>query len=175
MSMCAVYRHFDATGQLLYVGCAANPSARMGQHVSRSPWATSVTLITVQWHPNKAAALEAETAAIAAESPVFNRLHHPRIPAPKQRTLAGPLLARWFVHRGIDPKALAKRLGVRASTLDDILAGRKSVHAVTAEKIEAATDGWLCRYVWNRDGWCPPHANHQEREQTRWLLSQIQA
>jgi hypothetical protein len=69
---CAVYRHFDGAGTLLYVGCAKDPDERLRTHRRSSPWAADIAKITVEWHPDRAAALAAEDKAIATEYPKWN-------------------------------------------------------------------------------------------------------
>lgn len=80
----SVYRCFDAEGQLLYIGCAQEPTYRMHMHMQTS------TQSAVSWelqermarwdsveYPTKAEARAAERAAILAERPLLNRQHNP--------------------------------------------------------------------------------------------------
>lgn len=73
MTRCALYRHFDATGALLYLGISLSPIERLSQHMSAAPWAEEITTITVQWHPDRKAAEKAEREAILTEKPKNNR------------------------------------------------------------------------------------------------------
>lgn len=68
----AVYRFFDADGALLYVGLTCNPGKRWEQHSAEKLWWSDVAEVTVEQHPNRAAADHAETVAIQAENPRYN-------------------------------------------------------------------------------------------------------
>lgn len=69
---CALYRHFDADGQLLYVGISVNTSRRRIEHLSQAPWLRFQATETVEWLVDREAAEEAETTAIQVEQPIFN-------------------------------------------------------------------------------------------------------
>ena len=71
----AVYKHFHAGDVLAYVGCSKNPDARHDQHLASSPWFLDVVRTEVTWFPSRKEALAAEAAAIAAEKPLFNKVH----------------------------------------------------------------------------------------------------
>jgi predicted GIY-YIG superfamily endonuclease len=71
----ALYRHFDKTGALLYVGIAVDPRKRESAHRSGSEWAPKIHRIELEWFDNRHAARAAERAAIATERPKFNILH----------------------------------------------------------------------------------------------------
>ena len=68
----ALYRLFNAEGELLYIGITANFGQRWTQHAQAKSWWAEVERQTVEWHPYRAAAGAAETAAIAAEGPRYN-------------------------------------------------------------------------------------------------------
>lgn len=68
----ALYRCYDLAGVLLYVGISDNLKARFAQHAADKPWWPEVTRKTVAWHPSRAEAEAAETAAIRAEHPRHN-------------------------------------------------------------------------------------------------------
>jgi len=72
----ALYRFYDATGTLLYVGITADPGSRWRKHAQEKPWWQQITSITLETHPTRAAALEAERQAILAEKPVHNVVHN---------------------------------------------------------------------------------------------------
>ncbi|MEV8610211.1 GIY-YIG nuclease family protein [Amycolatopsis sp. NPDC051373] len=72
----ALYRMYDETGQLLYVGISIDPGKRMAQHRSDKPWFSQVANITVQPMPSRKAALEAERESIKNERPTFNVVHN---------------------------------------------------------------------------------------------------
>lgn len=67
-----LYRLFDDEGDLLYVGIAGNPGRRFEQHRSDKPWWGEVSGLTLEHHPDRAAALAAELKAIRSENPRHN-------------------------------------------------------------------------------------------------------
>jgi len=84
-----VYRAYDETGALLYVGCSGRLLARLDQHRGNKPWWSEVRHIDVQQFDSRDDALEAESAAIASESPRYNAdLHASAERAWKTRRLA---------------------------------------------------------------------------------------
>lgn len=85
----AVYRLFDASDVLLYVGVSCNPKARIPSHQNK-PWWSEVAKSTVEMHPDRLTALQAEAKAIVEESPLHNKtgIDPSRVRAP--RTQLGP-------------------------------------------------------------------------------------
>jgi excinuclease UvrABC nuclease subunit len=73
----AVYRIFDATGRLLYVGLSKSPKTRVRCHRRTKAWGPEIAHHTVEWHRNPYAAHTAETAAIRAEQPIHNQVSTP--------------------------------------------------------------------------------------------------
>jgi hypothetical protein len=71
-----LYRHFNAAGELLYVGISISAMARLGQHVDVSPWAKDITTVTIETLPSREEALAAERVAIKTEHPKFNIKHN---------------------------------------------------------------------------------------------------
>lgn len=68
----ALYRKYDSNGVLLYVGISMDLQNRDTVHGALSPWAKHVMSTSVEWMPDRASALAAETRAIADEDPIFN-------------------------------------------------------------------------------------------------------
>lgn len=68
----ALYRCFDKDGGLVYVGISGAVSSRLGSHKSASAWFKFVVRIEIERFPDRAAAEEAERAAIATEEPQYN-------------------------------------------------------------------------------------------------------
>jgi predicted GIY-YIG superfamily endonuclease len=78
--MTAVYRLYDAAGQLLYVGVAEDFDMRFRQHSYNKTWWSEVARKDVTWYPDRLSALTEEARAIEVESPVHNtRRGHSRI------------------------------------------------------------------------------------------------
>lgn len=83
--MTSLYRLRDTSGRLLYVGIAGNPGRRFEQHAGDKPWWGQVASITLEHHPDRGAALDAERHAIQTEAPAYNVIHNrstPRMDTP---------------------------------------------------------------------------------------------
>jgi predicted GIY-YIG superfamily endonuclease len=92
---CALYRFYDETGALLYVGISSDPGRRFAQHRSDKPWWHAITEIRVQPMPSRKAALKAEREAIKNERPRFNVAHNEILRAlPKQTSTLEVLVER---------------------------------------------------------------------------------
>lgn len=74
--MTTLYRLYEATGRLLYVGITGNPGRRFEQHAHDKPWWSDVTDVKLEHHPTRQAALEAERDAILTSSPLHNIVHN---------------------------------------------------------------------------------------------------
>ena len=98
----ALYRLFDAAGTLLYIGISDNLKKCFAQHAATKPWWPDVARRTVEWHPSRAEAAAAETAAIRAECPSLNiagavppPLAAPATPTVDRAELAALLALGW--------------------------------------------------------------------------------
>jgi hypothetical protein len=71
-----LYRHFDQSGALLYVGISLSMRLikRQHDHRSTSDWHANIVTITAQEFPDRHAALIAEALAIRDECPIHNKL-----------------------------------------------------------------------------------------------------
>lgn len=67
-----MYRCYDATGRLLYVGATVNLPRRMGEHRQAAWWMEIVTKFRLQVFPSLEAARAAESLAIQEEEPIAN-------------------------------------------------------------------------------------------------------
>jgi predicted GIY-YIG superfamily endonuclease len=70
-----LYRHFNASGELLYVGISLNSVARLAQHRDRSAWFGEIVRIEIEAFETKEAAIQAEIIAIWKERPKYNIRH----------------------------------------------------------------------------------------------------
>lgn len=70
-----LYRHFDASGTLLYVGISLGVMHRLAQHMSGSPWTADIARVEVMRFETRAEALRAEREAIQIEKPLHNIVH----------------------------------------------------------------------------------------------------
>lgn len=71
----ALYRLYDDTDALLYVGIAEDPRERWSQHAADKSWWPEVTRRDVEWIANRADAERTEREAIMSEKPRYNRTH----------------------------------------------------------------------------------------------------
>jgi predicted GIY-YIG superfamily endonuclease len=70
--MHALYRMYDERGRLLYVGITGDLGKRLGEH-SFKRWFPLVEDIKLEWKETRASALLAESRAIIAERPRYNK------------------------------------------------------------------------------------------------------
>jgi hypothetical protein len=70
-----LYRHFDADGNLLYVGISLSVLHRLRRHRQKSAWFGRIVRITIERFATREIALAAEKAAIQVEHPRFNCVH----------------------------------------------------------------------------------------------------
>lgn len=71
-----VYRYFNESGDLLYVGCSMDLQTRERHHAVASEWFSMVTRRTEVAYPDFASARQAEKDAIRAEMPRHNRMFY---------------------------------------------------------------------------------------------------
>lgn len=75
----ALYRFYDRTDVLLYVGISIDLPARLRKHRREKPWWLEIANITVEPHDSRAEALAAEAVAITEETPLYNDQHNPTV------------------------------------------------------------------------------------------------
>lgn len=68
----ALYRHFNADGELLYIGISVSSLVRLTKHRNASPWFHEIAVVKIEHFPTRAAALHAEGLAIQSEKPLYN-------------------------------------------------------------------------------------------------------
>lgn len=76
MKRTALYRHYDASGALLYVGISLDTIRRTQQHKLGAHWFERIARIEIEWLASRADAEHAERAAIKAERPAHNIVHN---------------------------------------------------------------------------------------------------
>ncbi len=74
MSTFTLYRFFDGTDDLLYVGLSINPGKRFEKHRAEKPWWVDVSRIQMEQHPDLETLRQAERVAIQNEKPRHNVL-----------------------------------------------------------------------------------------------------
>lgn len=68
-----VYRLYDATGRLLYVGIGVNGYARLDAHRREKAWWPQVTRVRMEQYRSRRTAFLVEARAIATEHPIHNQ------------------------------------------------------------------------------------------------------
>lgn len=69
---CQLYRHFDAQGDLLYVGMSLSAVNRLSGHKSASKWFAEIARVEVENFASREEAAFAEDEAIILENPRYN-------------------------------------------------------------------------------------------------------
>lgn len=88
--MTYLYRVFDAEKQLLYIGITENLKDRFNGHSHQSGWFNAADSLAVEWYESRGLALKAESRAIRAELPPWNREGLPRRKDAEQMSAARP-------------------------------------------------------------------------------------
>lgn len=73
-----VYRLYDATETLIYVGLTGSIAHRMRQHQADKPWWSEVARVEVQQCEDRRAAADLERALIVRHTPCHNVVHMPK-------------------------------------------------------------------------------------------------
>jgi len=71
-----LYRHYNSTGELLYIGISLSVLNRLGQHKDNSHWFNSITNISIESYNTREEALIAERDSIINERPYYNTIHN---------------------------------------------------------------------------------------------------
>ena len=67
-----LYRHFDSSGSLLYVGQSLSAINRLSQHKDCSHWFNQIAVVKIEHFQRREEVLAAERTAIIKENPRFN-------------------------------------------------------------------------------------------------------
>lgn len=135
-----LYRHFDAAGELLYVGISISVMNRTAQHRSQSHWFDQIASISVEHFDTRREAEIAEAIAIREERPRHNQ-HIPKIPAIMSPHPGLMTLQQYFVKSRESQAAFAARLGRSVAYVSLLANGRRQPSKETAEMIAALTRG----------------------------------
>lgn len=81
-----LYRHYHASGDLLYVGITLTPLKRQASHFKRADWRDMILHIVVEPFATREEAVAAEAEAIRSEYPRFNRAQNGRRPPLQELT-----------------------------------------------------------------------------------------
>lgn len=138
----ALYRHYDADGQLLYVGITNNPTRRLAEHKSRAVWRNEIDHVEVKWIGSREEALSAEAEAIRSEGPVFNGGDV------KPYAPTGDVLRDWMGSVGITQAELAEEYGVTGATMSQMMNGKRRAPLHFAAFIEDKSEGLVPMRYW---------------------------
>lgn len=69
-----VYRLYDATDSLIYVGIGSDPESRFKDHARDKEWWPQVARKAIVWRDSRDDALAEEFETIRAQSPAYNRV-----------------------------------------------------------------------------------------------------
>jgi ribosome-binding protein aMBF1 (putative translation factor) len=133
-----LYRHFSASGELLYVG--AGPCVLCRIHARRHAiWFPEIASITVRMCKSRKAALAAETKAIKTEHPKHNIRDTPRMKIVEARNyVAVDALKAVRERRGISLMQLSEKSGIDQGRINAYERGRVRVRPPTAKKLSEA-------------------------------------
>lgn len=145
----ALYRLFNADGQLLYVGIAYDPKSRWYSHVNTSPWWPNVARKEVEWFEHRNAAVTAEMIAVRTEKPIHNVVWaddpkpHPKAPTRKRPAMSEEMKAK-LAHAAHVYRQAPIDLKAAILTAYD---GGKSVVEITRAIEHAYTADYVARIV----------------------------
>lgn len=134
----ALYRHFGADGDLLYVGVSLSVMIRLSTH-KRSPWFVSVATVSIEHFQDRPTALAAELKAIQTEHPMHNKAHNtvgPRRPLAATRDPNGTVNTALAKVGNVARFASRHRLPLR--TVWRVVRGENAPRKGTLLLIEAA-------------------------------------
>lgn len=118
-----LYRHFDADGELLYVGISLSAVVRLAAHRSSSAWFNKIARIDIVSLPSRAAALSAEWSAIQTENPKHNISGKPGArPAASAAPLSFDEIRPDELY---DSSVAARYLNIKSHEIIDLLNSRK--------------------------------------------------
>lgn len=150
---CAIYRHYDADGSLLYVGITNCPKRRLAEHKCRAAWRDEIADVSVKWVPSREEAEAAERTAIATEGPIFNGGNAGEF------VPTGDEFRDWLGRTGLTQTEIAKAYGVSRSTLSQMVLGQRKATLRFACFIEDMSDGAVPPRYWLFGATIVPHKN----------------
>jgi hypothetical protein len=155
MTRTALYRHYDVTGRLLYVGITNHLTDRDARHRAVSDWFHQVQRSDTQWCVSREHALALERVAIEFEKPIHNKAHSaPIAPVvlvkPKPNAAAGDALKQFLKANRIRQTDFARRIGVGQSNVCKYIALKVIPSIDTAVAIEAETLGCVPVSLWRK-------------------------
>lgn len=68
-----LYRYYNSSGDLLYVGISLDAVTRLAQHKEKAPWFTQIARIEIEHYESRKECAKAERLAIRREQPLHNK------------------------------------------------------------------------------------------------------
>lgn len=141
----ALYRHWNADGELLYVGISLKPFQRLDQHKNNSHWYGDIANVSVEYFDTRSLAEDAERVAINKEKPLHNITHalvHGDLPQRRlERRAVRPSEKVLFAPRWMRREIAAYYIGISPTLFD-----RKRKEGAIPPPRAA-----LGVYVWDKD------------------------
>jgi hypothetical protein len=122
-----VYRVFDATGRLIYIGASRAVAGRFEVHERLSWWYGLIDRIDTVDYPTMEAAFAAEIVAIQEEQPAFNARH----------TTNGPVLTEADVEHAVAWQKQYPERGFPGALIDVLVARNRWPVVTRAERLAA--------------------------------------
>lgn len=144
----ALYRFFNPSGTLLYIGITANLPTRLHDHRDDKPWWTTVANITVQHYPDRETVLAAEKAAIIAEKPLHNITHNGGQPGGTPTPRPGTITEWTFHNRDHHSFHRTEPLWLTWEVRSDAISDNYYVDEITPEEL---WDEWVTREARDED------------------------
>lgn len=132
-----VYKAYDATGALLYVGMSVSPWARLKAHAGASEWWGDTAHVVITGYADRISAHDAEIRSIHIDGPAHNRQRYPATatPAAQPSTVEPKSVdaAVFTIAREIDT--------VQADIFKSVQASLAEVRRLTDEIVKRLADG----------------------------------
>ena len=116
-----LYRFYDESGQLLYVGITDSPRSRWSDHkkTKADTWWPQFRVVHTEWYPDRAAAEAAEIRAIRTEWPLHNGTHNPAIRDGRRSSAMylHPMARKHFGDKPFTCMDVEEQLGLSYSTV----------------------------------------------------------
>ena len=140
----AVYKHYDADGQCLYIGITSRPTQRMYEHKCRTEWAGRVARTELERFATRSLAAEAERIAIKATKPPGNSI---RLPVAAYSYVSR--LSHFIKTRPEKSMAdWAEQFGISRPYLYGLVDGTRTPSPEVAMQIERETSGAVPAASW---------------------------
>jgi predicted GIY-YIG superfamily endonuclease len=141
----ALYRFYDRTDVLLYVGISLDLPARLRKHRREKTWWLEIANITIEPHDSRSDALAAETLAIETEKPLYNDQHNPTVQIADETPSVAAFALAMLRLTVADDTALERALSDAAADLQcddgsdpDPWGGNPAIYAVEREVADLA-------------------------------------